>query len=165
MSKKIEPNEERQAGIGMLVDFFSKQADGSRLSWLEIQTGSGVITTGTKATEGREWARRALHKIKRAYVPIGDGLGVELSAPENAVSIAAHRTRRIVGEAKAAHKSVTATLDRHADQLRADDRELLRANRSVTGALVEMSKGASKAFKLAPKTTALPQLPRGVGGE
>lgn len=157
--KRFQANEERRAGIESAATFFETQKDGARLSWLEIEQATGIKTTGARRDEGRDWCRRALRRVGRAYAPMPDGLGIELSAPDNAVSIAALRTKRIVGQAKAAHRSATFTLTRHEDDLVPTDREMLRANRSVTAAMVAMSKGA--AALPSKKAEKAPQLPRG----
>jgi len=160
MVKRFKTNADRRRGIDSAAEFFGSQPDGARLSWLEIERATGVKTTGAHRDEGRDWCRVALRRIRRAYAPLPEGLGIELSATENAVTIAAMRTKRIVGAARSAHRSAVYTLERHDDDLSPTDRELLRANRSVTAAMVTMSKGAAALPEQEREDPPKPKLPR-----
>lgn len=112
---------ENLASVETLCRYFDSKPDGAKLTWVEIEAGTGIKMSGVW---GRDLARRALKKLKRPYGAM-IGIGVELSAPVNALDLAGDSVRRVRSAIKNGKKRTGQLRERHEEAMPAEARQSL----------------------------------------
>lgn len=128
--KKAIP--EREADIARLRDYFAGMSDGEYVSWLRIESETGISMRF--GGHGRGDVRRALRKLKRPYEAIR-GDGVKLSAPDNAINIVRGRFVRIDGAVRVADRVQQQLRERHLDQMSVQDQRTMIMTAGFFGAI------------------------------
>ena len=118
---KLEPNTTRRKNLVTLRAFVAAQKDGVRVSWVELETLTGVEM---RTQLSRGLFRIACQRERRGYLPLPGG-GVEFSSAANAIELIERHNKRIFGAVKSALTKTAYVIDRHLAQLSGEDARLL----------------------------------------
>jgi hypothetical protein len=116
--KRFESSPERQVQMTKLAEYFGKQPDGEELSWLRIESETGISMK--PRGHGRPLVWKTLRRINRPYEAV-IGEAIRLSAPNTALTIVRNRFIRIDGAVRNADKTQRILQDRHLNQMTADE--------------------------------------------
>lgn len=131
MKPAFIPNQQRREDLVKLVEYVKARHDGDRVSWLEIETATGVSMSGDY---GRGLLRVASRRAARPYMPL-PGHGVEFSSPDNANEIAQKAVGSIAtAVVRGAHRVAT-LCDRHIEKMSAEQSRLLTAKQAFLASM------------------------------
>ena len=128
--KRFEPNEQRREDIKSIAPVIEKAPDGARMSWVEVESASGVKMD----PRGRGLFRHCADKLNRPYLTL-PGLGVEFSSSGNAIEIAKARVTRVRHSIGRLQETTELLVDKHAAQMSTKDKATLIAIRSQKATL------------------------------
>ena len=124
----IQPNEQRRAWLKALREHITTLADGTRVSWVELEQKTGV-PCGPKSP-GRGLFRIAVKRCGRRYEPL-HGDGFEMSAPSNANDIVDRAVRRVGTHLTLAKDTTEIIAGRHLDEMSGDNRKRIEHQRAA----------------------------------
>lgn len=140
MKSAFTPNMQRRADLATLRDFVSKQENGARLSWVEIEAATSVEM---RSQSGRNLFRSACHRERRRYLTI-PGAGVELSSKSNALEIVERKNRHVVQVIKRTAAENGDVVTRHVDEMSGEEAKKLIRAASIAGTLAMIRKSAEQ---------------------
>ena len=135
----FKSNQKTQAEIQTLAKYFETRADGDTVTWVEVETATGLSMA--VSGHGRQNVRRALRVLKRPYETLV-ATGVRLSAPASAMTIVRGRFARIDGAVRVADRTQRQLQERHLEQMAADDQRRMLIAAGFFGAIRAYTKEA-----------------------
>lgn len=143
----FEKNDKRREAVKKLVSFIESQDDGARLSFVEIETATGIVMDDT----GRGWLREAADRAQREYLAI-PGSGIELSSADNGLTIVNKGERGFLNKLRAVRKTIDRIDGRHSEQMNSEQRHALNHHKAIFGTLSLQATLAKPLPKLGAKT-------------
>lgn len=137
---RFQSNQEKQAKVAKLAAFFGTFQDGEELSWMRIESDTGIRMRPSDV--GRACVRLALRRLKRPYETLR-GQGVRLSAPGSAITIVRGRFCRIDGAVRAADRTQRELSKRHLEQMTSADQQRMIVSAGFFGAIRTIAKETS----------------------
>jgi RNA 3'-terminal phosphate cyclase len=136
--KAFEPNTKRREHLVKLRAYVAEQPNGARVSWVEIETATGVEM---RTQLSRGLFRMACHREKRGYLPLPGG-GVEFSCATNAVEVVDRYNKRVMGAVKSASVKGGYVVARHVGELAGDEAKALLRAASLSSTLMMVGRQA-----------------------
>lgn len=121
---------ETEGKVAALALWFGEQPDGQEITWKQIEAATGIKMT----IRHREYARRALRRIKRPYEPVR-GDGIILSSPTNTMRIISRKFIRIDNSVRRAGTTQAQLAERHFEHLDAEDKQRMLTLSGFFGAV------------------------------
>ena len=137
---KLTSQPEIEAKIARLVDYFDGLADGEEILWIRIEADTGISMD--VAGKGRDYARKALRRLKRPYESIPKE-GIRLSSPETAMTIVNKGFTRIDGAVRVADRTQRQLQERHLEKMSPQDQQKMIVSAGFFGAVRAFAKQAS----------------------
>jgi len=122
--------QKKNVDVERLAIYFGAQTDGEEVTWRRIEHETNIVMNPT----GRALAWRALKRCKRPYVALR-GVGIRLSAPDNAMEIMASRFVRIDNRVRDADKTRAILTTRHLDAMPEHDKKRMLTLAGFFGAV------------------------------
>lgn len=142
MSAAVKSVPETELKIQKLKDYFESQADGDELSWMRIESDTGV----TMDYRGKGLARSALRKLRRPYEALR-GHGLKMSSPDSAITIMGGKFVRIDAAVRRADRTRACLQDRHLVQMSHKDQAKMLALAGFFGAVRAFASEAGQRLK------------------
>lgn len=137
---KIVPNTKRRADLVSLRAYVAARPNGARLSWVEIETETGI---DMRSQYGRNLFRSACHRERRRYLTL-PGSGVELSSKDNALEIVERKNNHVVKLIKKTATENGDVVTRHVDEMAPSEAQRLIRAASLAGTLAMVRRSAEK---------------------
>jgi hypothetical protein len=143
--KMFKSDQIRQTEISKVQIVLQALADGATISWVELEQQSGIKMHPSDAP-GRNYARCAMHRLKRPYETLR-GVGLRMSAPTNAITIAHGKFARIDGALRVADKTNHHLTTRHLEKMAPEEQRKLIIMGGFFGAVRAMASEHRKEIK------------------
>jgi hypothetical protein len=148
---KLEPfrsDPENTKRVAAIKAFLEAQEDGVTVSWLDIETETGVsmATKIVNGVDGRRLVRRALREPGRE-VEIIHGAGFRLSSPTNALGIQGAHLARAARRLKRAAKAGARLDERHGEAMPRNERNRLTKSNALLATLTSQASQGGKLLK------------------
>ena len=137
MSKIFEPTPERE----ILESYILTRPPGDRLSWMRIETDTGVVMD----SRNKEKLRAAMVKHAIEYLPVPN-YGIEIAGGHTGTEVVGRRLVRIDNSVKRGERSTMNILQRFRNDMPDDDRRVVEHTAGVFGAIRVYALNAKKAF-------------------
>jgi hypothetical protein len=118
--------------------YFSLQPDGSNLTWVDIEKGSGV-PCGKSTGFGRGLIRTVLKRMRRPYITVHN-TGIILSSPDNAEECTAGPKHRVHVAIKRVGKVTEQLITKHGEDMTAVTRDKLTRDHALIATLTMQAK-------------------------
>lgn len=147
------PNPQKAFDKSLLREFLGELKNGARVSWVEIEQGTGIKMD----RRGQPLVRAVLKETGREYLAL-PGHGIEMSSPDNALDIVAGRLRRVDNALSVATKVTANVVSQHLEAMPSDRRQEILRTQALLSTLRFVGEGGRK-----PRP-ALPVAPPAVPG-
>lgn len=126
-----------------LVHWIGTNRSRGRVSWLEIETETGIPMSGKDKARGRAWMRQSILACGLEWVTI-HGEGIELSSADNAADVVAEKRVRVFRGVRRMDRCVTRLEAAHISQMSAQQRDRFQAEASILATLRLVAKPTAK---------------------